>query len=164
MLRSFKTYAVPVATALICVNISACKSPSTFGEVVFADLVFRDCVTSVYSADTPVSEVIELNCQAAPISSLMGAQWLSGLKILRLEGPNTITDLKPVAQLSQFSILSLYGLSQDLVDVSPLLSAPAFAELYVEHGPRLNCTGVLSLRAKLGANYVLTSNGVCQGE
>jgi hypothetical protein len=152
-----------LVSALACVSTSGCKSPSTVDEVFFADRVFRDCVTSVYSVDTPVSEVVELNCQFSPISSLMGAQWFSQLKIMRLEGPNTITDLKPVAKLPQFSILSLYGLSQDLVDVSPLLGAPAFSELYVENGPKLDCQGVKSLREKLGANYVIVANGVCQG-
>lgn len=164
MLLFSKANAVLAATAFVCISTSGCKSPSTVAEVDFADPLFRECVTTVYPSDTPVSEVVELNCQVTPISSLMGAQWLSGLRILRLEGPNAITDLKPISMLTEFSILSLYGLSQELVDVKPLLDAPAFAELYIENAPNLDCTDVYFLRAMLGANYILTSNGVCQGE
>src|SRR5690606_35604727 len=100
MFHSIKSTMVLLTIMFVSICVVGCKAPSSVGEIVFADRAFRDCVASVYSVDAPISEVVELNCQAAPISSLMGAQWLSQLKIIRLEGPNTITDLKPVAKLS----------------------------------------------------------------
>ena len=143
-------------------SVSGCKTPSTVGEIVFLDDNLRECVTSVYEPSTAVADVVELNCQSAPIATLTGIEWLPQLKIMRLGGPNTITDLKPLAKLAGFSVLSLYGESQELVDVTPLLLAPAFTELFVENGPILDCGGVADLREKLGDNYVITSNGVCQ--
>ena len=153
-----------VGLAVVVASASGCKQPSTVGDIIFADAKFKECVTSVYSAETALGEVIELNCQSVPVSSLVGAEWLTQLKILRMEGPNTLSDLKPVSKLPHFSVLSLYGLSQNLVDVSPLLTAPAFNELYVENGPNLDCAGITLLREKLGENYVITSNGVCLSE
>lgn len=150
-----------ISLAVVATSISGCKQPSTVGDIVFADAKFKECVTSVYSAETALTDVIELNCQSVPVSSLVGAEWLTQLKILRMEGPNTLIDLKPVSKLPQFSVFSLYGLSQNLVDVRPLLTAPAFNELYVENGPNLDCAGITLLREKLGENYVITSNGIC---
>lgn len=150
-----------ISLAVVATSISGCKQPSTVGDIVFADAKFKECVTSVYSAETALTDVIELNCQSVPVSSLVGAEWLTQLKILRMEGPNTLIDLKPVSKLPQFSVFSLYGLSQNLVDVRPLLTAPAFNELYVENGPNLDCAGITILREKLGENYVITSNGIC---
>lgn len=139
-----------------------CKNPSTVGEIAFADSKFKECVTQVYSEDMPVTAVIELNCQSKPIKSLAGAQWMAELRILRMEGPNSITSLEPVSKLSKFSILSLYGISEALSDVKPLITAPGFTELYVENGPSLDCEGISILRQKLGENYVVTGNGFCQ--
>lgn len=162
MYKNWTSSAARLAAAgTMAIILVGCKSPTTVGEVIFADASLSSCVSSTYPVTLPLTDVVELNCQVSPITSLAGVEWLSNLKILRLQGPNTISDLKPLEKLPSFSVLSLYGLSEELVDVTPLLNSNSFTELYIENGPSVDCSGIDQLALKLGENYVILANGIC---
>lgn len=141
--------------------LTGCKEPTQVGEVIFLDSNFDSCVTTTYHDETPLSDVVELNCQSSPIASLSGAEWLQGLKIMRLNGPNHISDLKPLSELPNFSVLSLYGFSSDLIDIEPMLESTSFTEFYVENGPYIKCDQVEKMTRKLGENYALINGPSC---
>lgn len=137
----------------------------TVDQIPFTDDRFRACVLSAVDAQALPSQVVELNCSGTPvtgpITSLAGIEYLQNLNILRIDGGNQVADLKPLAKLPHFSVLSLLGESEKLVHVKPLLGLESFTELFLKSAPLLDCSEFNEIKAKLGDNYAILASGAC---
>ena len=157
------------ATCVVNINnatpthVSATFEPLvlTVNQVPLSDDYLRLCVNSNYSPATAIADVVELNCEATPIHSLAGIQYFTALHALRIQGPNQLQDITPLTRLSNFSVLSLYGLSENLVHVQALAGIESFNELYIENAPQLICADLEAIRRKVGSQNVIIGNGLC---
>ena len=102
------------------------------------DPALRDCLhqTAMDTEAQDVTDLINLNCSAAGITSLAGLAQFDQIRSLKLSG-NTIRNLLELARLEDLEQLWLDD--NDIVDPVPVLRMTSLRALNLDGNPQLQC-------------------------
>lgn len=153
--------------ALFCISLSSCsKYQMTVNEAVVytpptvitgfetEDPRLKDCLDQMIKDGqfTDLSEVTQLICSHAGLTSLEGIQTFYNLKQVNL-GHNQITDLTPIKFLSKLEILLL---NDNQISQAPeLLNLPKLKQVQLDNNPELECGDIQQLQRVADADLTL---------
>lgn len=128
--------------------------PALFTDFRLVDGALHDCVQQTIEDQqiTQASQLTQINCSSAGISTLEGLSAFPALRAISLND-NAITDLSHLKPLSRLEILLLED--NDIRSAEPLLTLLRLEELDLSGNPNLACGDARQLKDNSEGEVVL---------
>jgi len=99
-------------------------------DVVLGDSQLQQCLTGLFSNDTPIDQITQVTCEDMAIVSLSGLQELTSIRELNLKN-NRIVNIAAIGELTSLSVLDLSG--NEVTDYSVLSDLRSLSSLKADN-------------------------------